>query len=77
MREWRVTNPQTPEQRMKQIARAYAGVYLRRGKIQKVNECQFCGDAGTQMHHEDYSEPLQIIWLCKDCHQSLHAFDLM
>jgi hypothetical protein len=27
------------------------------------------------MHHPDYSRPLLIIWMCRDCHRELHEWD--
>ena len=74
MREWRKTHPFTPEQRRKDNARSYAGVYLRRGKIQKL-PCASCGSLESQMHHPDYSRPLLIEWLCRSCHFKLHRLN--
>lgn len=71
MREWRKTNPMSDEQRLKDTARSYANVYLRRGKIQRGN-CRDCGGEHAEMHHEDYSMPLKVIWLCRPCHMLLH-----
>jgi hypothetical protein len=71
MREWRKTHPLNPEQRKKDNARSYAGVYLRRGKIER-KPCQKCGEK-AEMHHEDYSKPLEVTWLCRECHLNLHA----
>jgi hypothetical protein len=71
-RERRKTVPMTPEQRRKDIARSYAGVYKKRGKL--VQEpCVKCGDQNSQMHHLDYSKPLEVIWLCRKCHLSEHT----
>ena len=61
MREWRKTNLLTPEQKVKDTCRSYANVYLRRGKIKKES-CIICGSIDSQMHHEDYSKPLDIVW---------------
>jgi hypothetical protein len=61
----------TAEQRRRDNARSYAGVYLRRGKIQR-QECEDCGDPNTEMHHEDYDKPLEVVWLCRDCHLFRH-----
>ncbi len=79
MRAWRpVYSDMTPEQRMKSNARSMANVYLRRGKI-KRKPCEHinpetrrrCG-AWAEMHHPDYSKPLEVIWLCVPHHGAEH-----
>ena len=30
--------------------------------------CVICGIDKTEAHHEDYSKPLQVIWLCRNDH---------
>lgn len=72
MREWRKTHPLTPAQKKKDTARSYANVYKRRGKLVKI-PCESCGSPRSQMHHEDYDRPLDVIWLCRPCHMRLHA----
>ena len=72
MREWRKSHPLTEEQSKKDNCRSYAGVYLRRGKIERGN-CIFCEKPGEEMHHEDYDKPLSIVWLCRDCHVKYHT----
>lgn len=67
MRDWRKTHPLNAEQRRRDIARSYAGVYLRRGKIKRC-PCEVCGSTDAQMHHDDYSKPLEVRWLCRKCH---------
>ena len=34
--------------------------------------CAVCGCSNTQAHHEDYSKPLDVIWLCAEHHRELH-----
>jgi hypothetical protein len=34
--------------------------------------CVTCGALNSQGHHEDYSKPLDIVWLCAKCHSALH-----
>lgn len=51
-------------------------VYL--GKIVKPDCCEGCGtffeDARKlHGHHDDYSKPREVDWLCKDCHAKRHA----
>lgn len=72
MREFRRHVPMTPEQRRKDNARSYASQYLKRGII-KRQPCQSCGDPKAQMHHHDYSKPLEVEWLCRRCHLLHHA----
>lgn len=70
MREWRKGRELTAEQKKKDSCRSYAGVYLRRGKIEKKS-CA-CGNQDSEMHHHDYDKPLEVEWLCRKCHLSLH-----
>lgn len=35
--------------------------------------CQKCGEPNADAHHEDYSKPLEIIWLCKRHHKEIHV----
>lgn len=65
MRTWRKSHKLTAEQRRKDIARSYASVYKRRGKLVR-RPCALCGSADSQMHHEDYSKPLDVTWLCTE-----------
>lgn len=78
MRRWRQGRTQDPDQRMKANARAYANVYLSRGKLQR-QPCEDCGvehaDQPVRMHHEDYSKPLEVTWLCDWCHADRHRTD--
>ena len=49
---------------------AYA---IRRGNIIPPETCSVptC-DAVPQAHHEDYSKPLEVVWLCHRHHKELH-----
>lgn len=54
-------------------ARSQANHCRRRG-ILKPEPCEITGCADpVQMHHDDYSKPLEVRWLCKTHHQQLHA----
>lgn len=46
------------------------GNALRDGKIQP-QPCEECG-AEAEAHHEDYSKPLEVQWLCMEHHKALH-----
>lgn len=35
--------------------------------------CEICGVAKTQAHHDDYSKPLKVRWLCITHHAAVHA----
>lgn len=72
MRAWRPHHPLNPEQRRKMNARAYANCYQRRGRI-KPKPCEQCGAAKAQKHHPDYTRPLHVVWLCRECHLTLHS----
>lgn len=35
--------------------------------------CEVCGAAKTDAHHDDYSRPRDVRWLCRAHHDQLHA----
>ena len=41
------------------------------GEIVK-KPCEVCGKEKTQGHHEDYSKPFDLVWLCVRHHQDRH-----
>ena len=49
---------------------------IRSGRITKPDHCEHCGlivarekPHELQAHHEDYSRPLEVQWLCYSCHR--------
>ena len=46
---------------------------VRDGRLLKPASCSKCGDNHHQIegHHEDYSKPLDVIWVCPPCHWHL------
>ena len=47
--------------------------YVFHGRIQKPDRCSSCGRIGTvHGHHNDYSKPLEVEWLCAVCHKAVH-----
>lgn len=46
---------------------------LRDGRLKK-SPCAICGtQKNVQGHHKDYSRPLDVVWLCAQCHHRVHA----
>ena len=61
-----------PEKRKAQERIRYE---VRAGRIIKPSACERCGRAERiQAHHEDYSKPLDVLWLCEPCHKFHHGF---
>jgi DNA-directed RNA polymerase subunit M/transcription elongation factor TFIIS len=71
MRKKQAVYRATPAGQFKDMARNKANDRLQRGKIEK-QPCRDCGSPDSQMHHEDYSQPLDVVWLCRQCHLDLH-----
>lgn len=66
MREYRKRNPE------KEKARKIAGAAIRSGELIRM-PCEECGSAQKiEAHHDDYSKPLDIRWLCLKHHTDLH-----
>lgn len=56
---------------MKEASRKYTKYAKKLGIIQKT-PCEVCGDERSQAHHQDYSKPLEIKWLCQKHHKEEH-----
>lgn len=44
---------------------------IRGGRVLK-KPCEICGEMDSQGHHEDYSRPLDVVWLCALHHALRH-----
>jgi hypothetical protein len=55
-------------------ARMALGNAVRDGRVLKPDACERCTRTGFVLHghHEDYSKPLDVNWLCVDCHGARH-----
>lgn len=54
-------------------ARQETSYAIKRGYIEKM-PCRVCGATRVEAHHIDYTEPLDIVWLCKGHHMELHYY---
>lgn len=55
----------------KKAARKEVHKAILRGALKK-QPCVDCGISKAQAHHEDYSKPLDVTWLCAVCHGKRH-----
>lgn len=55
----------------KRKAHIKLGNSVRDGKIKK-KPCAVCGSCKVHAHHDDYSKPLEVIWLCQKHHRDIH-----
>jgi hypothetical protein len=55
----------------KEFAHNAVEVAVNNGSLIKT-PCVKCGDVKSEGHHEDYSKPLEVIWLCKKHHLEIH-----
>jgi hypothetical protein len=60
--------------RVQILASAKARRAYRAGRLPRPLRCMECGTPcrETQAHHEDYSKPLDVVWLCPPCHRAKH-----
>lgn len=65
VRAWKMANPEK-----KKAHRAIQN-RVRRGRIIR-EPCVECGNPKSHGHHEDYSKPFDIIWLCALHHNRKH-----
>lgn len=64
-RQWHKKNPKASSAR-KRVSDALNSGTLKRGL------CLSCGAEKVEAHHHDYSKPLDVVWLCRQCHADAH-----
>jgi hypothetical protein len=62
---WQQANPRA---RWAHVCLASA---LKRGIVEK-QPCKVCGSEKVDAHHDDYSRPAEVTWLCRRHHVQLH-----
>ena len=55
------------EEKPKNQTRATTRRLIKLGVIKKM-PCRVCGDGKSQAHHPDYTQPLEVVWLCQSHH---------
>jgi len=68
IRDWKQRNPIASK------AHRILRNAIKRGDIQR-GPCSECGKPGAHGHHEDYSKPLVVTWLCHPCHMEHHRLE--
>lgn len=61
----------SPIEQAKARTRSRSQALQRRGKL-VPEPCGTCGGP-SEKHHEDYSDPLNVQWLCRPCHLFEHG----
>lgn len=45
---------------------------IKMGRVVKPKQCSQCPNTGRiEGHHEDYNKPLEVEWLCRECHAKI------
>jgi hypothetical protein len=59
---------------IKRAAHILVGNAIRSGRLIKQNKCCECGKSEGVIHghHDDYTKPLDVRWLCVVCHSKWH-----
>lgn len=85
--EWRLRNPdkvreygrksaanQRKNSPLKVKARMLVQYAVEIGILMKPTNCSKClKECKPEGHHPDYSKPLEVIWLCRECHNKEHG----
>lgn len=58
---------------MRYAARVITRKSVRDGKLVKLEKCSECESTNKiEGHHDDYTKPLEVRWLCEACHKQWH-----
>lgn len=65
----------TPESdhKLRQRAQGLVNMRIKRGAMTRPTACTECGKPGkVDAHHNDYSKPDEVEFLCRRCHMARH-----
>ena len=68
--------PEQSEGARQAIAKQHAHrvvAQLKSAGLLERKPCEACGKTETIAHHDDYSKPSKIRWICSICHAEWHA----
>jgi len=71
-KEYHANRIKNSDYKKKERARQQARRAVKKGIIKKEN-CSSCNSPISELHHENYSKPLEVIWLCRPCHGRKHV----
>lgn len=64
-RKWRQANTD------KQYAHTVVANAIKTGRLER-KPCEVCQNPKSHAHHDDYSKPLDVLWLCPKHHKERH-----
>jgi hypothetical protein len=66
-----VTKAWRESDKRRSVAHSAVARAIRKGNL--IPEvCSKCSNEKTVAHHEDYDQPLNVVWLCQSCHKKRH-----
>lgn len=63
---------ENPDHKQRVIARMQTRNAIRKGILVRM-PCEICGLSKVDAHHDDYSKPLDVRWLCREHHAEFHS----
>jgi ribosomal protein S27AE len=70
-REWKNKNPLTGEKLLREKVRLKTYYEIKMGRLIR-KPCEVCGQLKVEAHHDDYSKPFDVRWLCGQHHRDHH-----
>ncbi len=70
--DWMLSYPKDDDMKKRRVmAGTMVALARQRGTLVQ-QPCEICGKPETVAHHDDYSKPLDVRWLCRAHHQEWH-----
>ena len=65
--EWLLRSKSDPMHKIKRYARGVVENEIKYGRLVR-KPCEVCGLLKSEAHHDDYTKPLDVRWLCRSHH---------